>query len=105
MGQPFTDNNGTTYHNINESRSFTITATGSLQQFESQICSEVIIINSSGATLSAFDSGYVAGNNALIIPDGVTATIRGVTNSDQVSAVGSGLLSYRTQFFSNNPQR
>ena len=105
MGQPFTDNNGTTFHNINQCRSFTFTAAASIAKLASQPCSEVVIINTSGSLLSAYDSGYSDPANALLIPDNTVFTIRGLTNSDQVSAAGSGPLSYRTQFFSNNPQR
>ncbi|MGA1047496.1 MAG: hypothetical protein ACO3UU_05765 [Minisyncoccia bacterium] len=105
MSQPFTDNNGTTYYNINVCRSYSLTLAGSLVAFESQPCSEVVIINTSGAVLSAFDSGYSSPANALIIPTNAIVEVRGITNASQVSAIGSGTFSYRTQFFSNNPQR
>jgi hypothetical protein len=105
MSQPFTDNNGTTFYNINICRSYTMTLAGSLSAFANQPCSEVVIINTTGSALSAFDSGYSDPVNTLIIPDNTVVEIRGITNSMQVSAIGTGTFSYRTQFFSNNPQR
>lgn len=106
MGEPFTDNNGTTYYNINQCKSFTLTFPASgFKRFADQPCSEVVILNSSGASLSAVDSNLFGSVNALIIPNGTTFTISGITNSNQVSAYGTGTFSYRTQFFSNNPQR
>lgn len=107
MSQPFTDNNGTTFYNINVCRSFSKTLGSSLVALESQPCSEVVIINTTGALLSAFDDGYSSPANALIIPINGIVEIRGITNSSQVSALGSNgtTFSYRTQYFSFNPQR
>ena len=105
MSQPFTDNNGTTFYNINVCRSFSRTLAGSLVALANQPCSEVVIINTTGGPLSAFDDGYSSPVNALIIPNGGIVEIRGVTNSSQVSAFGTGTFSYRTQYFSYNPQR
>lgn len=105
MSQPFTDNNGTTFYNINTCRSFSLTLAGSLVALQSQPCSEVVIINTTGGNLSAFDDGYSSAANALIIPNNTVVEIRGITNSSQVSAIGSGTFSYRTQYFSLNPQR
>lgn len=105
MSQPFTDNNGTTFYNINVCRSYSLTLAGSLVAFESQPCSEVVIINTTGASLSAFDDGYSSPANALIIPQNGIVEIRGITNASQVSAFGTGTFSYRTQYFSLNPQR
>jgi hypothetical protein len=88
MGEPFTDNNGTTYYNINQCKSFTITiAASGFSRFRDMPCSEVVILNSSGASISAVDSNSFGSTNALVIP------------------YGTGTFSYRTQFFSNNPQR
>ena len=105
MSQPFTDNNGTTFYNINVCRSFSRTLAGSLVALANQPCSEVVIINTTGGQLSAFDDGYSSPVNALIIPNGGIVEIRGITNSSQVSAFGTGTFSYRTQYFSYNPQR
>jgi hypothetical protein len=105
MSQPFTDNNGTTFYNINVCRSFSRTLAGSLVALANQACSEVVIINTTGNTLSAFDDGYSSPVNALIIPNNGIVEIRGITNSSQVSALGTGTFSYRTQYFSLNPQR
>jgi hypothetical protein len=105
MSQPFTDNNGTTFYNINVCRSYSLTLAGSLVAFQNQACSEVVIINTTGGTLSAFDNGYSSPANALIIPNNTVVEVRGITNAAQVSAIGTGTFSYRTQYFSLNPQR
>lgn len=106
MSQPFTDNNGTTFYNINTCRSFSQNLTaGVLTALQNQACSEVIIINTTGSTLSAYDDGNIGFANTLLIPSGAIVEIRGITNAMQVSAIGSGVLSYRTQYFSFNPQR
>jgi len=105
MGQNFTDNNGTTYVNINQCRTFNIEASAVLKALEIQPCAEVVILNTSGNPLSAFDAGFISTKYAMIIPDGTEFTLRGITNSNQVSAMGDGNFSYRTQFFSSNPQR
>jgi hypothetical protein len=105
MSQPFTDNNGTTFYNINVCRSFSTTLAGSLVALANQPCSEVVIINNTATTLSAYDDGYSSAANALIIPVNGIVEIRGITNSSQVSANGTGRFSYRTQYFSYNPQR
>ena len=50
----------------------------------------------------------VGAMNTLLIGDDESVTIRGITNSNQVSAAtssGSGLIYYRTQFYSINPSR
>ena len=94
-----------TFYNINTCKSFKLTASGSLAKFADQVCSEVIIINTSGGVLSVYDNNNSDAANALLIPNNTVVTVRGITNSDQVSATGSGDFSYRTQFFSNLPQR
>ena len=43
----------------------------------------------------------------MLIPNNDSVILRGITNSDQVSAKAAspGLIFYRTQFFSSNPLR
>tara|TARA_R100000005_G_C4999661_1_gene206428 strand:+ start:1633 stop:2025 length:393 start_codon:yes stop_codon:yes gene_type:complete len=86
-------------------------------------CSEIQILNSSGAAVSIKTAIYkanignppVPGNGPIsvdpkevteiVIPDGAEFTIRGITNSHQVSAAAaSGTLYGRTQFYSFTPQ-
>ena len=98
----------TVYANLNTCRSFKLAATTSLQAFSSQVCSEVLIINKSGNPIKVYDNGYSTDANCLLLDDNDTVTLRGLTNSDQVSAkttASSGDVHYRTQFFSNNPSR
>jgi hypothetical protein len=107
----FIDNFGSTYININECRSFNQPITTTLVGLSSQVCSEVIIYNKTGVTISIYDSGYFDDSNSILLDDNDTITIRGITNTEQVSAkspsAGSsnGLLYFRTQFYSMLPQR
>lgn len=102
-----TTNNGSTYFNINQCRSFNQTIGTALTQLSSQPCSEVEIFNRTGDNLSAYDNGYSDEAFAMLIPNNSSVILRGLTNSDQVSAkaASEGLVYYRTQFFSSNPLR
>lgn len=102
-----TSNNGSTYYNINQCRSFNqIIGTG-LTKLSSQPCSEIELFNRTGGNLSAYDNDYTDEAFAMLIPNNSSIILRGLTNSDQVSAkaASSGLIFYRTQFFSSNPLR
>jgi hypothetical protein len=82
--------------------------TTSLAELTGQTCSEVLIYNKTGQDLTIFDRGYLDGSNGFLIADGESMTIRGITNTSEVSAKtasGSGTIYYRTQFFSNNPSK
>ena len=108
MALPFTDNNGSTFYNINECKSFNQTIDTSLSSLSAHPCSEVIIINKTEQSVYLYDSDNFDDSNRLLIEDGEIITLRGITNSSQVSAKtdsGSGTLYYRTQFFSMLPQR
>jgi hypothetical protein len=109
MAIPFTDNNGSTFYNINNCRSFNQSISETqLTSLTSYPCSEVIIINKTGQSVYIYDSGFTADSNRLLLDPDETTTVRGITNSAQVSAKtssGSGLLYYRTQYFSMLPQR
>ena len=92
----------------------------------SQPCSEVTLWNHTGQDIYLFIGPDEEGGfekygedqaRALYLPKNGTAgeinsmTVRGLTNSNQVSAKKAGagsadeILYYRTQFFSNNPSR
>ena len=102
-----TSNNGSTYYNINECRSFNLTVRSTLTRLSSQPCSEIELFNRTGSTLSAYDNGYSAEPFAMLLNNNESIVFRGLTNSDQVSAKAAtpGLVFYRTQFFSSNPLR
>lgn len=108
MGKPFTDNNGSTFYNSNECKSFNQNITTSLVSLSAHPCSEVIIINKTGQSVYIYDSDNSNDSNRLLLEDSESIALRGITNSSQVSAkteTGSGTLYYRTQFFSMLPQR
>jgi len=100
-------NNGSTFYNLNECRSFNQTASTGLTKLSSQPCSEVILYNRTGNTLSAYDCGYATEPFAFLLKNDESMTFRGLTNSDQLSAKAAvaGSIFYRTQYFSFNPSR
>jgi len=117
-----TSNAGSTYYNTNQCYSFNGGAHGALAPLSSQPCSEVIIWNTTGQILWVYDgsqynddlTGRFADNQRLEIPAAADASplqpyvIRGLTNAEQVSAKtggSSGLVYWRSQFFSSNPSR
>jgi len=130
---PTSNENGTSqYFNTNQCFSFNSHMPGSqaLVQLSSQPCSEVTIWNHADQSVLIFVG---PGDNAAINVTGEFAkysdaargvlllkstadhlheiTIRGLTNSDQVSAKkaangsAGSMIYYRTQFFSNNPSK
>ena len=102
------ENNGTTYYNINTCRSFNIPVTTALKALSSQPCSEAIIINKTGQIIYLYDQGFATDDNRIELANNETFTLRGVTNSNMISAktaTGSGLVYFRTQFYSLLPQR
>ena len=102
-----TNNNGSTYYNINQCRSFNQIVTTALTKLSSQPCSEVELYNRTGGLLSAYDNGFSGEPFAMLLNNNESIVLRGITNSDQVSAKGAGTgpIFYRTQFFSSNPLR
>ena len=76
----------TTYVNPNVCRSFNVTATTSLAALTGQVCSEVLIYNKTGQDLKIYDNDYSNDSFAFLIADGESITIRGITNSNEVSA-------------------
>ena len=124
MPEALTTNNGSTYFNNNECRSFNIrVGTGmtrlsgvdSVKPFLGQLCSEVYIVNKTGQEVTLFDRSDAWGDaeainvsRGFLLDDNDSITLRGLTNVNQVSAKtssGAGTLYYRTQFFSSNPIR
>jgi len=98
-----TSNNNIGFFNRNTSRSFNQSLSTVLVSLSSQSCSEVIIINKTGQSVYIYDNGYTADSNRLLLDSDDSMVIRGVTNSDQISAKtvsSSGTLYYRTQQFS-----
>lgn len=102
-----TSNNGSTFYNINECRSFKQTIGTSLTQLSAHPCSEVIIVNKTGNSLTVYDNGYDSTDFGFLLANNESFTFRGITNSSVVSAVAasSGAIYFRTQFFSLLPQR
>ena len=92
------------YVNLNKCRSYKIAIDG-LTKLVDQSCSEVVVINRTGADITIKDSGYSDDANAFVLGDKESFTFRGVTNSDQLSATGTGDVYIRTQFYSNSPSR
>ena len=111
MAQPYTNNNGTTFINQNFCRSFNFTLSTALVPLVNEVCSEVVLINKTGGDVYIYDSDYSDTANRLLLSNGESFILRGVTNAMQISALGGPSLSaggtfyYRTQWYSNLPQR
>lgn len=108
MAVPYTNNNGSTFYNINDCRSFTQPVDTNLVALSSHPCSEVILINKGSVNIQIYDNNYTNVVNSLTLSAGETFTLRGITNSANVSAktvTGTSQLYFRTQFFSLLPQR
>jgi hypothetical protein len=102
-----TNNNGSTYYNRNDCRSFNQPVTTALVALSAYTCSEVILVNKTGVTVYLYDSSYFDDSNRMAIDNNETFVIRGLTNSSQVSAKtasSGGLLYFRTQYYSFLPQ-
>lgn len=97
------------YVNLNKCKSFNQTLPGSsaLTPLQSQVCSEVIMVNRSGGDIILFDNGNDAAENGFLLGNDESVTMRGITNSDQLSATSAsgGIVYYRAQYYSNNPSR
>lgn len=95
------------WQNNNVCYSQTETFGTTLKQLSSFACSEVLISNYSSSPLYVYDNN----NNgnimySFVLPPSARETFRGITDSAQVSAQfisTPGLVSYRTQYFSNFP--
>ena len=102
-----TTNNGSTFFNINDCRSFKQTIGTNLVSLTSYPCSEVVIVNKTGGAVTIYDNGFTASNCGFLLSNNESFTFRGVTNSNSISAIAasSGDIYYRTQYFSLLPQR
>ena len=102
-----TVNNGSTFFNQNDCRSFKQTIGATLVQLSSYPCSEVIITNRTSGNVTIYDNGLNNAANAMLLIPNDTYTFRGITNTSVVSAsaVSTGDIYYRTQYFSVLPQR
>lgn len=105
MAHDYTGNNGTTFVNPNHCRSFKVTLAGALLALTDEVCSEVVLINKTGDDVLIYDSDFSDAANGLLLGDGESFVLRGVTNSMQISANGTGDFYYRTQWYSNSPSR
>ena len=102
-----TSNNGSTFYNQNDCRSFKQTIGATLVQLSSYPCSEVIVTNRTTGNVTIYDNGYNDVLNAMLLIPNDTYTFRGITNTSVVSASAatSGDIYYRTQYFSVLAQR
>jgi hypothetical protein len=100
-------NNGSTFYNPNVSKNFVTTINTGLSGLQSFICSEVLIINRTGADVYLYDGGDTADTNRLLVLDDESIVIRGISNCSSLSAKtasGSGDIYYRASKFSNYNQ-
>ena len=98
------------FTNINECRNKSITTSASYQELANQECSEIIVLGPTDGVYIADGAGVrdPLAANAFLVPAGEFVTFRGLTNSNELSALrGSGnqTMYYRTQFFGSLSQR
>lgn len=106
MPDPY-NNNGSIYTNINVCKSFTQTIPAAVTALSAQVCSEVTFYNhaAAGTTIKLYDG---ATTTWFLLDGKQYFTMRGLTTTALVSAessAGSNILTYRTAYFSNLPQR
>jgi hypothetical protein len=88
------------FTNRNVCITFNLVNNGTLQSLQNQECSEVVILCPVATTFYDYRNPTVG----FFVPANTVFTFRGLTNSNQLSAVGaSGVLYYRTQYYSFNP--
>ena len=96
------------FMNINLCRSYNGGLSTTLARLSAEECTEVLILNKTGQDVEIYDGERFEGTQAFLIGDDESVTIRGITNSEQVSAKttsGNGKIYFRTQFYSMFPQR
>lgn len=99
------------FTNLNLCFSVTDVVTTVLRPLSAYSCSEVYFYNHGTQPVYIFDAQstpvpQLSGNNYFALFPGNEVTIRGITNSNTLSALvsgGSGNITYRTQFFSSFP--
>lgn len=90
--------------NKNQSYSFNMTIDTSLVALSSFQASEILISNKSGQAINIFDGGRDSSDNAFLLDDGESFVLRGITNTNEVSAQttsSSGVVYFRSAYFSN----
>ena len=124
-----TSNYGTAYFNINQCRTFrqglaggnpatVLTNLTGANALSGQPCSSIFIQNIGGVPIYIADHNFQAipgrttidsvSGFAMMLSAGETATLLGLTNTNEVSAAGSGGVGhivYRAQYFDSNPAR
>jgi hypothetical protein len=102
-----TVNNGSTFFNQNDCRSFRQNIGTNLTQLSAFPCSEVIIVNRTASDITIYDNGNFSIDNSFLLGASESFTFRGITNTAVVSAVAlsAGNIYCRTQYFSMLPQR
>lgn len=87
------------FTNRNVCKSFLLSGNNTQTTLANQECSEVIVRPSVNYTFFDHQNPTVG----FLVAANTEFTFRGLTNSNQLSATGSGTLYYRTQMFSNMP--
>ena len=96
------------YQNLNQCASFNqVVTNSSLAKLSGFSCSEVVIVNPSNATLLVYDNNNSAAASAFAVLSSSTAIIRGVTNSNLISAQfatapNNGTIYCRAQYYSHS---
>ena len=70
-------------------------------------CSEMYIANKTGQIVYLYDNGFLENDQAFLLDDNDTVTLRGLTSTNSVSAKtasSAGVLYYRTQYYSMSLQ-
>ncbi len=95
----------TTFVNRNQSYSFNLTLHNVLCGFPGFTASEVLIKNNSGGNLTIFDNDRKNAEDGFVLLDSESIVLRGVSNTNQVSAQGAsitdGTVYARSAYFSN----
>lgn len=95
------------FYNNNICKSFRQSISTSLVALSAQTCSEVVIYNKTGFDVTIYDNNNFSVLNSLLVSNNENVVIRGITNTNQVSASASsaGTLYYRSQSYSFTPSR
>ena len=86
--------------NRNFCKTFSLAIDGSIKKLADQECSEVIVCAPNATTIYDKTNPTVG----FYVPKDVLMSFKGVTNSSDLSASGTGTLYYRTQFYSGLQQ-
>lgn len=100
---PITDNNGSTFYNINYNKSFVQIVTTGLVPLSSYGCSEVTVVNRGENVAYLYDNNNFSDANYFVLSASESYTLKGVSNTNSVSAkaaTGSTTLNYRASRFS-----